>query len=398
MVEKNSDDSEPKFVAPETAKDSHPHIPSFNQLNNKSVAKKSSPISKIVRHWNRLKPWQQIAITIVVLILAGGLAYVGKAVLFKKPIRPAKVAQQENKPAPPKTEEPSRLTGRIVPIEFNKLPVTAVMIENSPDARPQAGLIDAGVVYEAVAEAGITRFLALFQDTKPAYVGPVRSARPYYLRWALPYDAPLAHVGGSPQALQDIQNLPVKDLDQFYNSGTYQRIASRYAPHNVYTGIDPLLALEASKGWTSSNFTSFARKAAAPLKSPTAKTININISSSLYNVTYNYDAASNSYLRSEGGVPHTDDKSGKQISPDVVVVLVTDKGIEADDLHSSYRTTGTGLVFIFQDGGVSVVNWSKGGDKDPLIFSDPSGAVAKLNPGQTWITVIDSTGEVTYGP
>ncbi len=63
--------------------------------------------------------------------------------------------------APPKpTTEASRLTGIQISLELNKRAVTGVMIENSPEARPQSGLQDAGVVYEAIAECGITRFLA----------------------------------------------------------------------------------------------------------------------------------------------------------------------------------------------------------------------------------------------
>src|SRR5581483_6348891 len=110
----------------------------------------------------------------------------------------------------------STLTGLPVDPSVNKRQVTAVMIENSLDARPQSGLDQAGIVFEALAEGGVTRFMALFQDTQPDYIGPVRSARPYYIQWLLGYDAAYAHVGGSPDALNDITAWHVKDLNQFY--------------------------------------------------------------------------------------------------------------------------------------------------------------------------------------
>ena len=107
------------------------------------------------------------------------------------------------------------------------------MIENSPDARPQSGLKAAGVVYEAIAEGGITRFMALYQTSKPELIGPVRSLRMYYLDWFAPYSASIAHVGGSLNALTEARSGKYRDLDQFFNSQTYWRASDRYAPHNV---------------------------------------------------------------------------------------------------------------------------------------------------------------------
>src|SRR6185369_4571690 len=151
-------------------------------------------------------------------------------------------------PPPAPTTEASKLQGIQVGFDVNKRPVNAVMIENSEFARPQSGLDQAGVVFEAVAEGGITRFLTLFQDTNTAYLGPVRSVRPYYIQWALGFDAAIAHVGGSPEALSAMKSWSVKDLDQFANGSYFQRVNNRDAPHNVYTSTDQLHALESKKG------------------------------------------------------------------------------------------------------------------------------------------------------
>jgi len=179
------------------------------------------------------------------------------------------------------------------------------------------------VVFEAIAEGGITRFLALFQDTAPGSIGPIRSARPYYVQWEMGFDAGYAHVGGSPEALADIKAWGVHDLDQFANGGSYQRIGSRAAPHNVYTSISALNQLEASKGLATSTYNGFVRKKKeTPAKTPNASHLDFNISGALYNVHYDYDAAHNRYLRSEGGAPHVDANNNQQITPKVVIAMV----------------------------------------------------------------------------
>lgn len=319
--------------------------------------------------------------------------------VYIKPVKQDKITVNKKKAEPPAPKTlASPLTGVQVEPALATNMVTGVMIENSPDARPQSGLKDAGVVYEAVAEGGITRFLALFQETKPDYIGPVRSARPYYLDWALPFNAGYAHVGGSPDALSQIKSLGIKDLDQFANAGAYQRVTNRYAPHNVYTSIAKLEALEQAKGFTYTPFTPFPRKEAAKPTTPTAKTIDFAISSFLYNAHYDYDATTNTYKRSEGGAAHTDEKTGAQLAPNVVIALVMTKGLMADGVHTTYGTTGTGAMFVFQDGQVTPGTWSKADRQSQFKFTDAAGAELKLNPGQTWISIVPNSAAVKYVP
>jgi hypothetical protein len=351
------------------------------------------------RHIHLSKKQWAVVIAIVLILLAGGVA--GASTLYhhvRKPIPQAVQAKTVKKVAVVKkpTLEPSHLTGSLVSPADNLRPVTGMMIENSPDARPQSGLDQAGVVYEAIAEGGITRFLAVFQEARPGYIGPVRSVRPYYLDFLMPYDASIAHVGGAPQALSDIKTLGIKDLDQFYNGNSYTRITTRYAPHNVYTSFDMLDALNTSKSFTSSTFTGFVRKAEEPSKVPTAKTIDVAISGPEYDSHYEYDATANNYKRSEGGAPHTDQRSGHQLTPKVVVTLVMSRGIDSDGAHTDYTTSGSGAMFVFQDGTVTSGTWSKASRKDQFMFTNAQGTTLKLNPGQTWITLVDAATNVTY--
>jgi hypothetical protein len=274
------------------------------------------------------------------------------------------------------------------------------MIENTTFARPQSGLKEAGVVYEAIAEAGITRFLAIYQEAKPANIGPVRSSRPYYVDWAHSFDAAYGHVGGSPDALNKIKADGVKDLDQFFNPSYYHRISSREAPHNVYTDMGQLDTAKTAKGFTSSSFTAWPRKADAPAKDTavTARTVDIAISGPTYNTHYDYVPATNTYNRSEGGEGHMDAESKQPLSPKVVIGLVIPYSIESDGYHSNYDLEGTGNMVVFQDGVATKGTWKRGAGNSQYEFSDEAGHPLKLDAGQTWLTAVGDASAITYKP
>lgn len=348
--------------------------------------------------WKHLSRNKKIIIVSIVagLLIAGGLIW--WFVLRDKPQPPQPAPKQEAKvEEPPKpTTVASRLTGVQVAPELNNLPVTGVMIENSPDARPQAGLYDAGVVYEAIAEGGITRFLALFLETKPGHIGPVRSVRPYFLDFLVPYDAAIAHAGGSGEALAQIKRERIKDIDHGANGSTFQRVSNRFAPHNLYTSRDALLAAQNARGYTSSNFSGFVRKADKPVVPATARTIDLTISGFLYNPRFDYDATNNTYYRSEGGKPHMDEKAAKQINPKVIVVLVMSHRYAG--VYSQYGTTGSGKAYFFQDGTMTEGIWEKPERTKQFKFGDANGAPLALNAGQTWVSIVSSAGAVVAKP
>lgn len=277
-----------------------------------------------------------------------------------------------------------------------KRQVTAIMLENSLDSRPQSGIKPAGVIFEAIAEGGITRFVTLHQENRPQLIGPVRSLRPYYIDWLAPFDAAVAHVGGSANALKEIRNGQYKDIDQFFAGSYYWRSTDRVAPHNVYTSFDKLDALNQSKGFTSSVFSGFPRKTDSPATVKNATTINVNISSATYNSAYTYDTATNSYIRSEGGKPHTDREAG-QLTPKVVIAIKvpTQIGFE-DGYREQMNTNGAGQAYIFQDGQYIAGFWRKDTKKDQIRFYDQAGIPIALNAGQTWITAIAPNKSVTW--
>ena len=235
--------AEPVFIPPE-------EVAALEEA--KEATKPLPQRPKKASWWKRTPKKKKLLILIpsaVALLLLIGLALY--FTVFKKPkpvpvIAAPAVVQKVIEPPKPTTVA-SKLTGVQIDPEFNKRGVTAIMIENSIDARPQSGLLEAGVIYEAIAEGGITRFVALFQESKPDYIGPVRSARPYYIDWLLPYKAIYGHIGGSPVALQMISDLGIRDFSESGGANTFTRITTRFSPHNAYTNFAGIDALRASR-------------------------------------------------------------------------------------------------------------------------------------------------------
>lgn len=351
--------------------------------------------------WGRIRSWIKLHRTRTYLIIGAVLvASAGVAAFFLLQQKPAEVASHATaKPKPkPAPVFYSPLTGEKVADEAaTKQPVTAIMIENSPDARPQSGIQEAGVVFEAVAEGGITRFLTLHQQDKPGLIGPVRSLRMYYVDWLAPFNASVAHIGGSAAALTEIRSGKYRDIDQFFNANSYWRATDRYAPHNVYTNSEKLDALNQAKGYSESTFKGFSRTDGKPSDAPNATNVTINISGPLYNTNYTYDVATNRYNRSLGGVPHKDREKG-QISPSVVIAMkVNMVKVFEDGYRESISTTGSGAAVIFQNGTATEATWHKPDRATQITFIDAAGNDVPLTRGQTWISAVpNGIGSVSW--
>lgn len=290
---------------------------------------------------------------------------------------------------------------------------TCVMIENSPDARPQSGLDQAGVVFEANAEGGITRFMAIFQEAKPQLIGPVRSLRMTYAEMAKPFHCSIAHVGGSGNALSLVRNNgEFRDIDQFFNAAYYWREGNaiagkrRYAPHNVYTSFEKLDQLNLNRGYTTSYFNGFDRvdpDVPTPEVEKNATVINIKMSSDLYNPVFTYNPETNSYLRAHksGGAHYAAYRDGSlvQIQPKVVIAAKVNvyRRPGSAEGYSDYTTTGENEAFIFQNGTVIIGKWVREDANAELKFYDGDGNIIKLNRGQVWISLYPSnTGSVNF--
>jgi hypothetical protein len=294
----------------------------------------------------------------------------------------------------PKKKEPelfaAPFSGLMVTEEIIKQRPIAVMIENHSDSRPQSGLNEADIIYETIAEGGITRFLAIYQSKESALLGPVRSARPYYVEWADSYDALYAHVGGSQEAITLINKLDVADLNQFYLGKYFWRDNTRWAPHNVYTTTEKLRQAAKAKKYSISSENikgyTFKKEVEETLRPKSAKfTVNFNAN---YSPTYTYSPDCNCFARSIKGVVQTDKTTKKKIVAKNVIVVFSVFGSSyvRGTTYTTINTTGSGTAYLYQDGIKKVGVWKRVPGKI-LSFYDSSGKEFELNPGTTWIDV-----------
>jgi hypothetical protein len=317
--------------------------------------------------------------------------------------KPAPVVVQSTptptpKPTPPPT---SPLTGLPVTADLAARPITAVVIENlDPDARPQSGLGAAGVVYEANAEGGITRFLAFFLDQRPPSLGPVRSLRTYFVDWALEFNAPVAHAGGNADALDLVAPLGMKDMNALsFASDGFFRTNDRVAPHNLYTNSDKLDALEKRLGFAApANFTPSPRKADAPNANAPNPHIHLDFSYSGYQVDYAYVPASNDYARNMGGKPHIDRNTGQQIHVKNIVVEMMPTSYGTTRIGEStviMKTVGSGPGWVCEDGTCTAVTWQKDSHNARTKLIGPDGKDMSLDAGNTWYEIVPVGKSVT---
>lgn len=270
--------------------------------------------------------------------------------------------------------------------------VAAVMIDNHPDSQPPFGLSQARVVYEVPVEGGLTRYMALFDITQQlAKVGPVRSARPYFLDWLWEYGKPLyMHSGGSPEALKQIKIQAIFDADEFSRSLAYWRDKNRLAPHNLFTSstawqklskesAKPLFPLTPQASWK------FAATAGAPLKSGITKEVAIPYAPD-YTVSWRFDPKRQDYARYINGVSQLD---GDKKEIRAANVLIQSVGITVlDDVGRLEITTeGTGAARILKKGQAIAGTWNKPHGKRTRFYSQNKKEIVLL-PGKTWVEVV----------
>jgi len=341
-----------------------------------------------------------VSVVVVLGLSIGGYIWwrnATKKTVVDRPTADSKTAATEIKP----DTKPSMLTGVEVAPDLAKRPTVATVIENLyPDARPQSGLSTAGVVYEALAEGGITRYLAFYQEKLPTDIGPIRSVRTYFVDWGLEYDAPVVHAGGNIDALDLINPLGMKNLDQFYNGDYFRRINNRYAPHNLYTTGKQLEQLIRDRGYFEiPKFETWARKDETKSSAPNATKINVNFSYADYDAQFEYDPATNSYLRSVRNQPDIDADNDKRVTPKTVIAMYmpTSFGLtRIDEQTVIMQTVGSGRAIIFQDGIATEGTWAKSSHAGRTTFTDGSGKAIELNRGQTWISVVPIGKSVSY--
>lgn len=277
--------------------------------------------------------------------------------------------------------------------------VVSVKIENSPAARPQTGLDKADVVYEVIAEGGITRFHAIFHSKMPTEVGPVRSARPPDLTIISQYHSMLAHVGG-PRAVRNklADHSRYNDMDQFFNPASYWRSSRRPAPHNMYLNVPKLRDLGVkNRGYAAAlaiTGLEFNKSSAPGTVSVT--TLNVAVSG-INKVRWVYDEERQVYARSINGSAHRDAATGDQLTARNVIVVWTRITPYPGDRHGvvDIKLSGSGRATVLRGGQKFDGTWTASGDEPPR-FRDADGNTVKLDPGNTWIQVIGNEQTIEY--
>lgn len=275
--------------------------------------------------------------------------------------------------------------------------IVGVMIENHPDARPQAGLSRASIVYEAPVEADITRFLAIFPgDLQIEKVGPVRSARPYYLEWIKEYGTSLYfHIGGSEEALQKIKTYQIVEADEFAGRAYVWRASNRYAPHNVFTASERWNeALEDYKTKIDPTYESWEYAKNECLNDCISQ-INIPFSTASYEVAWKFNTSTKNYIRYLAGERHLDE-DGAQIFADNIIIQKAKISIIDAVGRKKINTTSSGEAIIFSKGNLIRGTWKKDSLTSRTMFYDSDGKKITLNPGKTWVEVAPEYTKVTY--
>jgi hypothetical protein len=265
----------------------------------------------------------------------------------------------------------------------------AVMIDNQDDARPQYGLNRADVVYEAFAEGGITRYMALFLTQGAEQIGPIRSARHYFVNWASEYLAPLVHIGASPQGYQALASAPIPDVD----GRAFYRAPNRPAPHDALTSSDMVqteLKSRPVSTFGGLHFRYEPREADQGIDAAGGLSFNYGAWPSA--IRWTYDPETDEYTRSINQRTFPDAATGEPIVARNVVVLWMDSwlipGDEAGRLD--FQQVGSGRLLAFTDGVAIEGSWRRTAIRNVTEYRDELGTTLLLTPGSTWFQVVPS--------
>lgn len=329
-----------------------------------------------------------LCILLIISLFMLGACTSKEKVTQNKPNEEKKEAVKEE----PKPDETFKyvypLTGIPTNEEINQRPI-AVMINNLKPARPQSGIQKADIVYEFLAEGRITRFLAVFQSQMPEKVGPIRSARPYFIETSQGFDAIYIAHGYSPQALEILKSGVIDHLNGMrYDGILFKRDNSRVAPHNSYISYENIV-----KGAKENNFeltkdtTPFpflTKEDVEALTGDPASEIGVRYGKNSF-VSYKYNEENKSYFRYSDGEQTIDRETETPIEVENIFIVeaahwfIDDYPRRAVDLESG------GNALLIQNGVVQKVNWK---NKDGKIIPYLEGKKVGFVPGQTWVNVI----------
>lgn len=323
----------------------------------------------------------------VILSIPEGVGPVTETPVVQEP-------EQEQEPEPEDT---------FVQIEKGVRPY-AVMIDNEGfRVLPQGGLDRAQIIYEIIVEGGETRIMPVFWGVNPEMIGPVRSARHYFLDYALEHDAIYVHYGQSPQALSDIKTLKLATINGLYigKKAFWDITKDRNNWQDTYTSMEKLKAYAESVKYRSATEKEpvFQYNSVRTELASEESAIEIEIKySTAYNCGFKYDKESGMYLRYRKGDPQMERVSGEQLKAENIIIQITKAYLLDGDAKGrmEVKTVGQGKGYYITQGKKVDIKWSKASRSKPTIYTLKDGTPLKLNPGQTWIQIMPSSGVVTF--
>ena len=313
----------------------------------------------------------------------------------------------ENKNQEPEVKEPEKIV-YYTPLTHEerdnedqaKKKIFAVMLDNHDDARPQAQISKADIIYEYRVEGEFTRYMALFQSNFPENVGPVRSARPYFVQTAKEYNAIYAHWGGSVAGLEEVKKRNVVDLDGIALEGIVfhrNKNVGKRAPHNGYISLPELENYLVEKGvdvndnTASLNF--YDKEANIEGLDVGEITLNFN---NRYKTNFIYDEATGKYKYIRQGQPVIDEATGQEFDTDNLVVLFQ-KGVVAGPKGTlKMANIGTGQGLLLQKGKLAPITWEKANEDARTILKYPDETEVKFYPGRTFFSIVDEEKDAVY--
>ena len=274
----------------------------------------------------------------------------------------------------------------------------AALIDNNVEARPQSGLDGADVVYEAPAEGGIPRLMALFlrDGANVERIGPVRSARHYFVYLAAEYRVALVHIGASPQGFQALDETGLERVDETRGDGGFMREPARQAPHDAYVSTQSVRtelerrAARITAGTAGLSFGTFRPGGQQ------ATQLRLAYPAGGFSAQYDYDAGSRMYQRSQDGQPHVDERSGKRYAArSVIVQQLPVTPIPNDDAgRVDLGLAGNGRGLLLAEGTQVPLQWSKTSLSEATRFTRDDGAPFALPDGQVWIELVPLDAQV----
>ncbi|MCL1804588.1 MAG: DUF3048 domain-containing protein [Clostridiales bacterium] len=278
-----------------------------------------------------------------------------------------------------------------------------VMIDNYDPARPQSGLDKADVVYEIIAEGGITRYMALFYTQAAAVIGPVRSARYYFVQLAKGMDLPYAHVGGAEDALAMIGNLRIKDINEISNAQKYfWQDPSRRRPHSTYTSTDKLVEAVTNKQYAckAPDLPPVATEFAGQALPDGQLELTYVSGRGGYQVQWIWDGElgeGGQYRRYINNKAQSTLDGAPMAADTIYIIAAQSKARNTDPVTSSVDIVGSGDALCIVDNKIIKGSWKKESAERPLIISDASNWPMTRKQGQLWIQVVDSLEAVSFG-